>query len=357
MRDSKAESQTQSDWLGLAWTNLARGFGEPFCVGRIKQAPEHFQVEEFLSFEPEGAGEHCLVQVEKTNHNTSWVASALAKFAGVSSRQIGFAGLKDRNATTTQWFSVPGHRLDWSGFHLPGVQVLQAVAHRSKLKPGALAYNRFRITIHLDDPASPDEVMARSRHVAQEGVPNYFGVQRFGRDASNLAKAATWFSGGRAPRSAIRGLVISAARSLLFNQILCQRVLQSNWAVPVCGDRMMLDGSRSHFHVEQLDQSLFDRAATHDIHPSGALWGTGVPETSAAIHDLEMAVANNFPLLRDGLSGLKLKQERRSLRVRPKNLRMTANDDKTCVLAFDLPPGAYATSVLREIIRTPSSDE
>lgn len=343
--------------MGDAWVNLARAFGEPIVAGEIKRNPGDFKVEEFLSFEPEGAGEHWLVQLKKVDHNTPWVASALAKFAGVSPKHVGYAGLKDRKAETIQWYSVPAANSPvWADFDMAGVQLLQTVRHRAKLKPGALTLNRFEITIHLQG-SGPDEVKARAHHIAQEGVPNYFGEQRFGREASNLRNAAAWFSGGRAPKYQHKGLCISAARSLLFNQILSQRVLQGNWSLPIPGDRMVLDGSRSHFHVEHTDQTLFDRAAAHDIHPSGAMWGKGEPETTESVYDLELSVASRYPVLRDGLADLKLRQERRSLRVRPRNLTINCSDDRTCVLGFDLPPGTYATSVLREVIRVPTMDQ
>jgi tRNA pseudouridine13 synthase len=181
-------------------------------------------------------------------------------------------------------------------------------------------------------------------------VPNYFGEQRFGRDGDNVANARAMFAGRRVRREQ-RTLLISAARSELFNRVLAQRVQRACWDSPLDGEVWMLDGSRSVFGPEPFDDALAQRLASFDIHPTGPLWGRGELRTAGDAAQLERdALGDEEALaLRAGLEAEGLKQERRALRLQPADLAWTWRDDNALELAFALPPGAYATVVLAEL--------
>jgi tRNA pseudouridine13 synthase len=170
---------------------LPYAHGGPPVTGRIRVEPGDFRVDEELGFEPTGAGEHAFLLVEKIEANTEWVAKRLAGKAGVAPMNVGYAGLKDRHAITRQSFSVhlPGRPdPDWSALAIPGVRVLAASRHEKKLKRGAHRGNRFRIRVR-DVDGDRGAVEQRLALIRERGVPNYFGEQRFGRDAGNIAQA------------------------------------------------------------------------------------------------------------------------------------------------------------------------
>jgi len=326
--------------------------GGPVAGGRLRERPEDFCVEERLGFEPDGEGEHRLLLVRKTDANTEWVGRRLASHAGVPSSAVGYAGLKDRHALAVQWFSVHtglDREPDWSTLDAPGVEILASHRHRRKLRRGALAGNRFRIRIGglSGDRRALDERLAV---VGRRGVPNYFGPQRFGNREGNLHAAQALFAGraGRVKRH-LRGLWLSAARSQLFNEVLARRVGRGDWDRPLPGDRMQLAGSRASFLAETLDDLLEQRCRAFDIHPSGPLWGAGEPSTAGEAAALERAVAAAFPVWARGLAAAGLDQERRPLRVTVEALETRFGDD-ALEIAFELPAGAYATAVLRELV-------
>jgi tRNA pseudouridine13 synthase len=324
--------------------------GGPLLRGVLRAEPADFVVEEQLGFEPGGAGEHVFVQIEKVQANTDWVAQKLAAFAGIAAVGVGYAGLKDRHAVTRQWFSLhlPGRaEPDWAALDLAGVRVLQTVRHDRKLKRGAHRGNRFRIRLRSLS-GDVEAVAARLAAIAADGVPNYFGEQRFGRDGDNLVLARQLFAGQRLPRH-LRGYALSAARSLLFNRVLAERVDGGSWNRALAGEVWMLDGSNAIFGPLPFDEVLAGRLAAHDIHPTGPLWGSGALRSEADARALEAAVAAAAPELADGLAGAGLDQERRALRLGVADLQWQWEDATTLLLAFGLESGAYATAVLREL--------
>jgi tRNA pseudouridine13 synthase len=337
------------------WTRAAleppRAHGRPLPYAAVKSVPEDFRVEEFLSFEPSGSGPHWLLRVEKRAANTRWVAAELARLAGVPTQDVGYAGLKDRQAVTVQWFSVPGPvpAADyWRGVRTAEFRVLEVQGNARKLKRGALRGNGFRIRLR-QVAWSREQLAEKLAAISAHGVPNYFGPQRFGRDGFNLDRAAEWVSSNRAPRGrAERSFALSAARSLIFNAILARRVLAGDWSELTPGDVANLDGSSSHFAVSAVDEDLRRRAACFDIHPSGALWGRGDPPTQAQPLAHEQAVAEQFADLKNLLSGEGLTQERRSLRCQVRELKLES-EPGSLTLSFILGRGQFATAVLREI--------
>lgn len=339
------------DWTPFHVLPLAHG--EPLGSGRLRTEPEDFEVEERLGFEPDGEGDHRLLWVQKTDANTEWVARRLAELARTTLADVGYAGLKDRRAVARQWFSLPRPRdgePDWSVLSGEGIAVLAVHAHRRKLRRGTLAGNRFRILIR-DLPVADDAIQARIDAIAARGVPNYFGEQRFGRGGANLARADALFRGAiRRPSRHQQGLWLSAARSQIFNRVLAERVSRGDWDRALSGDCLNLAGSHSFFRADSIDDTLTARCAALDLHPTGPLWGEGEPSTGGEARALEDAAAARFPGWPEGLARFGLKQERRALRLGVEDLAWIRRETGV-QLSFELPPGSYATAVLRELTR------
>ena len=324
-------------------------FGEPLLRAVMRSVPEDFEVDEELGFAASGEGEHLLLRVEKRSANTVWVAQQLARWAGIPERSVGYAGLKDRHAVTRQSFSLhlPNRRsppLD--SLAVEGVRVLAAEWHRRKLPRGALAGNRFRLLLRNLE-GDHDAIAARLEAIARRGFPNAFGSQRFGRDGGNIARARALFGGARAPR-AERGMLLSAARSALFNAVLQQRIVDGSWEHGGSDDVWMLDGRGSHFGPEALTEELQARCAALEIHPTGPLWGRGSPATTGAVLARELAAAAAEPVLSQGLEQAGLEQERRALRARARELAWSFGEG-TLELRFGLQRGSYATAVLEAL--------
>ncbi len=327
-----------------------RAHGSPLSHGLIKQNPGHFEVVERLGFELRGDGEHDYLQIEKTGANTPWVAAALARHAGVDRRDVGYAGLKDRHAVTTQWFSVrrpTGEGTDWSAFELPGIRILELTRHQRKLKRGAHSGNAFSIGIGRFD-AAEIEITERIEIIKTCGVPNYFGVQRFGRQGSNLQLAKAVFAGKRMKRDK-RSIALSAARSLLFNDVLASRVAEGSWGSLLPGEVINLDGTGSYFPAEDIDGELNARARQMDVHPTGVLWGRGAPGCTGVVAGIETAIAERHPDIVAGLEKAGLTVGRRALRLAVHDLSWEIADDEM-LLRFWLGRGSYATAVLHEIV-------
>jgi tRNA pseudouridine13 synthase len=326
-------------------------YGKPSASGKIRQTAEHFLVDETLSFIPTGEGEHTFLRIRKKNQNTEYVAGLLAKFAKVRQVDIGYAGLKDRQAITTQWFSIrlPGQtKPDWSIFQNENIHILHITQHAKKLKRGALSGNSFRIVI--DDWQGDRNTTEKTLHeIKKQGIANYFGEQRFGHHGLNVEKAKSLFNGAKVNRSN-RSMLLSAARSYLFNQILAQRVNDKNWNQCLNGEVLMIDKSNSLFKVQHADSDILTRIDEKKLHPTGVLWGRGENQVSEAVFDLEHRVMSIYPDLSQGLEQCGVDKSRRSLRVMVESLEWQFINASQLVVSFDLPAGSYATALLREII-------
>jgi tRNA pseudouridine13 synthase len=326
-----------------------RAHGKPLFDARIKEEPDDFEVVETLGFDPSGDGEHDYLWVEKRGANTAWVARQLARHAGVPNRDIGYSGLKDRQAVTRQWFSVrrpSAAGTNWNRLDVPGVRVLDIARNRRKLKRGSHDGNAFRIVV-CGARAAPGILEERLRMIRELGVPNYFGPQRFGRQGANLALAASLASGRRLGREK-RGFAVSAARSFLFNEVLSARVADGSWNRILPGDAANLDGTGSHFLVDSADREIDSRVARFDLHPTGPLWGDGDLASGGAVQAAERRVARLHAGMARGLESLRVGMDRRPLRLKVADLDWQLSGDKL-LLSFALRRGSYATAVLREI--------
>lgn len=325
--------------------------GKPTASAQLKAEPEHFRVSEQLGYSLAGEGEHWMVRLQKTGENTSFVANELAKACGVKSKDIGWAGLKDRHAVTEQWFSVhlPKGDPDIRGFlaQYPHIKQLETTRHNKKLRPGELAGNQFVLT--LTQVTDIDSVVERLEKIKHLGVPNYFGEQRFGRERNNVIEARRWGKENVRTRNANkRSLYLSAARSWIFNRVLSERVLQNGFTQVWRGDNLNL-GQQSELALDNLEayQSLVEQRKAWI---TGALAGDNALPTQADCLALEQRIIDDEPDLMALIRGNRMRHDRRNLSVHPDNLSWSVNSETSITLSFDLPSGSYATSVVRELV-------
>jgi tRNA pseudouridine13 synthase len=320
--------------------------------GVIRNHCSDFRVWEQAVCAPTRKGEHLWVYLSKEACTTVDVAKTLSKWADIPVRQIGYAGQKDRHAITQQWFSLhlPGQvdpDLNWCW--PKGIKILKALRHERKLRRGALSGNRFQIIIRQFS-ASHEAIEEALAFIAKRGVPNYFGEQRFGRGGQNVERAKAYFSGRSRPDRSTQSILISAARSWLFNQVLASRVNADGWDIPQSGDLMMLSGSHSVFLLEDVTDETIQRTRDGDIHPTGPLPGErGNINVCDTPLEMETSVFKNESELMQGLIKQRIKSSRRPLRVIPQSMKAEWQDETTLSLDFELPAGSYATAVLREL--------
>lgn len=315
------------------WPNAYPASG---ASATLKLLNEDFIVTELPLQLPSGAGEHIWLDVEKNGSNTAFVAQQLAEAAGVEEKDVGYAGLKDRYAITRQWFSIylpKGETPDLTQLQHPEFKVLTQTRHVKKLRPGDLQGNRFRIVLR-DVTGDRDAIEANLQAVASQGVPNYFGAQRFGHDGGNVEQGRAMLAREirvRNPKK--KGIYLSAVRSFVFNEVLSLRIQQGLWGKTLPGDVMNEAGL-----------------------PTGPLWGRGRVSTTDETQALENGVAERHPTLCDGMEHAGLDQDRRALVASPQDMSWEWPQADQLVLTFSLPAGNYATAVLNEILRTTEPD-
>lgn len=318
------------------WPNAYPASG---ASATLKRLNEDFIVTELPLQPPSGEGEHIWLDIEKNGANTAFVAQQLADAASVQERDVGYAGLKDRHAITRQWFSIylpKGETPDLTQLQHPEFKVLSQSRHVKKLRPGDLQGNRFRIVLRdvAGDPDVMKAVEANLKAVASQGVPNYFGAQRFGHDGGNVEQGRAMLAREirvRNPKK--KGIYLSAVRSFVFNEVLALRIQQGLWGQTVPGDVM-------------------DEAGR----PTGPLWGRGRVTTTDQAQALEAGVAERHATLCGGMEYAGLDQARRALVASPIDMSWEWPQADQLVLTFSLPAGTYATSVLDEILRTTEPD-
>lgn len=328
---------------------FARVYAAPL-TGQFRVRPEDFIVNEHMDIALSGTGEHLWLQVRKTGANTDWVAGQLARCAQVPASEVGYAGLKDRHAVTTQWFSIqlPG-KADPDFTELPPeIEILYQQRHDKKLRRGALLSNQFILTLR-ECAGDFEAAQAICSEISQRGLPNYYGEQRFGHNMGNLTKAERWFEGSFTPKQRNqRSLYLSAARSWIFNHVLSARIQQNTWDQRMEGDAFMFEGGNAWFN-DDASPDLSTRLANLEIHPTGVLWGRGELATQGLMQALEAEQAAQFPIFCAGLEKQGLKQERRALRIKVADLEYAQLTEASLRLSFSLPAGAYATVLLGQL--------
>ncbi|MDA7087388.1 tRNA pseudouridine(13) synthase TruD [Pseudomonas sp. SA3-5] len=329
-----------------------RGHGEPCGTAVLKAVAEDFQVDEVLDIPLAGEGEHLWLWVEKRELNTEEAAKRIARAAGVSIRMISYAGLKDRQALTRQWFSVhlPGKAdPDLSGAEDATLAILKQVRHTRKLQRGAHAANGF--TLRLTQLKADREALdIRLAQIVAQGIPNYFGLQRFGFEGGNVAHARHFAESKTLPEKRnVRSRVLSAARSYLFNRVLAQRVAAATWNKALLGDLLAFTDSRSFFPAGEAE-CTDPRLAILDLHPTGPLWGAGDSSADGVAQALEQIVAEDERALVDWLAEAGMTHERRILRLPIGGLTWHYPEPDILQLEFVLPAGCFATVLVRELV-------
>ncbi|MGF1867119.1 tRNA pseudouridine(13) synthase TruD [Enterovibrio norvegicus] len=339
--------------------SLAYQHGKPSATGRLKAQPEHFFVSETLDFTPAGHGEHFLVRIRKIGENTKYVANELAKACGVKSRDVSWAGLKDRHAVTEQWFSVhlPGQNdpdlTEFVDTHEGVDAILETTRHDKKLRPGDLIGNRFSLVI--TDFSGDAAIDARLSNIRDKGVPNYFGSQRFGRNGNNIVSAREWGQDKfRVRDKSKRSFYLSAARSYMFNQVLSARIEQGMTHTPMRGD-MLIDNTEHLKLVLDTDKATELLEKGHWL-ISGPMTGDNALPTEADARKFEQNIIDQEPDLLAVIRSNRMRHDRRALMLFPQEMEWTCEKD-TLTVSFSLPAGSFATAVMREVIEESMDEE
>jgi tRNA pseudouridine13 synthase len=353
-----------SNWLSppLLTANL------PGIGGRIKTQPEDFVVDEIPAYEPCGSGDHLFLWIEKRDMGAEYFQRQIARRLDVPPGAIGMAGLKDRRAVTRQWVSAPAAaesnlaQLDGDGIH-----VLQVSRHTNKLKPGHLHGNRFQILIREPDPAAPERLAAILECLRANGLPSFYGSQRFGKDGETACMGFALLKGeayvaadGSRPNLRgpfLRKLAISAAQSGLFNVYLARRMVDGLFRRVLEGDVMMKWPAGGMFVADDVprEQERFDRRETVS---GGPMFGRKTFRAVGPAAEREARVleaAGLTPAMFRGFGKL-LPGTRRHNIVYCDDLTADTTPDGVR-LSFTLPAGSYATVLLREVMKAEIVDE
>ena len=338
---------------------LKRAYPKPTLSAELRTHASDFRVNEILPFSPSGCGEHLFLQIEKIEANTDWIAKRLQREFGLSSREVGYAGKKDRHSISTQWFSLhlPGKEVELDKFEpdedelnktdMQEFKILKAIRHNKKLKTGSLKENQFEIVLRNISGKIDSQDIDR---ISKQGVPNYFGYQRFGFDANNLLVANDYLSQKiKIKNRNQRGMIISSARSLLFNLLLSKRIENGTWTQVIDGDCLMLDGSQSYFVTQTSSHEEQSRVKMGDVHISGLLAGRQDSDAQFKAKLIEDEILVQYPEWLSAFYRLNLTTGRRPLRCIPRNLSVEQSENQA-VIKFSLNKGCYATSVIRELV-------
>ena len=337
----------------------------PGTGGTLRAQPEDFEVEELPAYEPSRSGDHLFLWVEKRGRTTREVAQFLARALGIGERDVGFAGLKDKRAKTRQFFSVPLHprveaRLEevLRPEAFDGVRVLSHARHGNKLKTGHLRGNRFRIRLRDVHPEALPWAQAAVERLRQCGLANAFGPQRFGRDGLNAERGRAIVLRqecpdlGRVKRDRfLRRLCVSAYQSLLFNRVLAERVAEGLFERAIDGDLMKKLDTGGLFTSRNPDEDT-PRLKRFDIAPTGPIFGHKMmrPESSAWERESRVLAAEGLDLAAFAHLRADAEGSRRPLRI-PIEVAVSSEDPGTLLLDFALPKGAFATALLREVMK------
>ncbi|OLV16759.1 tRNA pseudouridine(13) synthase TruD [Deinococcus marmoris] len=332
------------EWAALRALTESAGTG-----GTLRAEAQDFRVEEVGAYPLSGEGDHLFLHVEKTGHTTAHVLRELSAQVGVRDRDIGVAGLKDRHAVTTQWLSVPAkYERRLGEFALDGVRILDTTRHGNKLGMGHLRGNRFVVRVR-DAAGGAAEAEAVLNLLGAGGVPNYFGPQRFGLGGLNAEEGLRVLRGEsrlRDPR--VRRFLISSVQSAVFNASLSLRLERGLFASLLAGDMAKKHDTGGVFLVEDAAAES-PRAERGEVSATGTLFGKKTKPLTLDAGALEAEALALFDLTPGVFASRR--GDRRLTRVFPEEASVTPQDDGY-TLSFTLPKGSFATSVLREVMKT-----
>jgi tRNA pseudouridine13 synthase len=310
----------------------------------LRQVPQDFVVEELPLYPAKGEGGHTFLLVEKRGVTSEGVARALARLARAAPRDVGYAGRKDRHAVARQWFSAPGLDPERAlELELPGARVLQAVRHPHKLRTGHLAGNRFDLRVREVSSEAIAAAPAAGEALASAGLPNRFGVQRFGRRGDNAERGRALLAGGRIGRDRRAARFwLSALQAEVFNAVLDERPIPPGRLER--GDVAVVHASGGLFLVEASAHEQ-PRADAFEISPTGPIFGTKIsvePAGAPARRERQVLARLGIPDPLLPPPGVRLHGTRRPLRVQPREVEVHG-EEGSLRLRFVLPSGSYAT--------------
>ncbi|OCL94548.1 tRNA pseudouridine(13) synthase TruD [Arcobacter porcinus] len=290
-------------------------------------------------------GNFLVLKVKKQNCDTWELLDRFSKHLGVFSNELGYAGLKDKNATTTQYITIPKkYQKEIKTFRSKKIEILDSFLHNKKLNIGDLNGNRFKINlkeVELEELFIIEKVL---KLVNKFGMPNYFGYQRFGKDVEdNLEKAKDLlFDESKIKDRKLAKMLISAYQSSYFNAWLKERLkLNKEDFTLLDGDVFFDIKNNKLFTPKNINKKIIDDFKNHDITPTGLLPGTDVFKARDDALLIEQKYDN---------SEIREKGYRREAIIFPKILDTKYNKDKKeLLLDFILPKGSYAT-VLIELL-------
>ena len=321
-------------------------------LGEIKKTPEDFQVIEKLGFELSGEGEHVWLFIQKRDLNTQDITKRLARLANVPRKDVGYSGLKDKNAVTQQWFSVrfpTGEEPDWLTLNDEQLKILKIQKHHKKLKVGTHQSNHFKVKVRgcqIDDPVALERTL---KDIEKNGFLNLFAEQRFGREGANIQKAEAWLKGElkvKSPKD--QGFLLSVLRAQLSNAYLLARQKINLINKAICGDIVGFPGANSWFNVtaDNLDE-VNQRLSQNELVLAGILPGVD-KKLSLIAEGREFAerIWSQFECYTDLLQR-KVEMGFRAAIVWPTSFVFSYDENEGAVeLEFELPTGSYATALL-----------
>jgi tRNA pseudouridine13 synthase len=327
----------------------------PAIGGHIGPEPEDFMVDEVPLYAASGQGDHWFVRVRKRQATTLELRAAVAAAAGVPAADVGYAGMKDKHAVTTQWLSIPVARArPPEAWELPpAFAVLEATRHNNKLRLGHLSQNRFRIRLVELEPAGAERIAAFVSRFTSQGIANFFGSQRFGRNNDNLRGALLALGRGRlGPRAGTRGkFMASVIQSEVFNRYAIARVALGRDRL-LAGDVVRFSDGRAMFTVEDAEREL-PRLQRGELRLTGPMVGPKMKAGGGVPLELEREALASLGLDARSLSALGrwAPGTRRDLMLWPRELSVEVAGDRSATIAFELPAGAYASLIVRTMTR------
>jgi tRNA pseudouridine13 synthase len=333
---------------------------ESKITGKIRLEPNDFQVEELESYSPTGSGEHLFVRFRKTGLTTPEAVSRIARALDTDPREASWAGLKDRYAVTEQWASFRGgDPVKAHTIKIDQISILKAALHPHKLRTGHLRGNRFLIRIRETPRDSCEIAQGILSRLDQVGLPNYYGEQRFGFKGRNIEQARGWVvNGEKSPRDRFsRKFYLSVFQSAIFNDWLAQRLQMVPIDSPLDGDLFRKEDTGGMFVTEELESTRV-RMKNWEISPTGPIFGDKMRRAEGRARELEESILQRWSVSIDTFRRYKKygPGSRRTARVRPHQWNVSYEAD-ALILSFQLPKGAYATALLRELLKNEASIE